>query len=172
MVTSVIFVKSAMGDSSDSLSVEGKKQVIKTAKFLEGVSFSKVFSSDSKNAIETAELLGGNEIFVRNELFEFNKIVFEEEPEGEDFFNENIDKALKSKAFFEEVLRDNRDSKVLIVAHRNVIRYLVCCALKLKPHSSPNIFINNSSVTHLFFDGSDLISVGCINSTAHLFLDE
>lgn len=180
MVTSVIFVKSATSEMSDTknvssaskgLSSEGRVQAAKTAKFLEGAGFSKVFVSDSLSARETAGIISDNELIVCDELFEFNKIVFEEEPEKIDFFNENIEKALNTKAFFEELLRSNRDSKILIVAHGNVIRCLTCHALKLKPQKAPNIFINNSSVTHLFFDGSDLISVGCVNSTAHLFLE-
>ena len=180
MVTSIVLVRHGATEKSNgepripgpSLSSEGVSQSKKTRSFLEGFNFSVVYSSNMKRAEETARLISPQEILVREELSEFNKIVFEEEPEFVDKFNDNIQLAIRSRAFFEKILRNHRDSKVLLVTHGNVIRYLVCFFLKLKPQVAPNFFVDNASITHLFFDGSDLISVGCINSTAHLFLDE
>lgn len=181
MVTSIVLVRHAASKSLEKeepripgpgITSQGKDQAKKTAMFLKGAMFSEVYCSSMLRAKETADIISKEEKTISDKLSEFNKIVFEEEPEHVDKFNENIDKALRSKEFFEEILRKHRDSKVLIVAHGNVIRFLTCNALKLKPHLAPNFFIDNASITQLFFDGNDLISVGCINSTAHLFIEE
>lgn len=181
MVTSIVLVRHAASKKPEkeepilpgpNITSTGKEQAKKTAKFLEGAKFSKVYSSPMLRAKETAEIISQEEKILSDELSEFNKIVFEEEPEHTDKFNENIEKAIKSKEYFEELLRKNRDSQILIVSHGNIIRFLTCHALKIKPHLAPNFFIDNASITQLFFDGNDLISVGCINSTAHLFLEE
>lgn len=179
MVTSVILVRHAASegvmsknDSEFGLTSAGESQARKTALFLKGVVFSRVFVSSMRRAKETAKVITNQEVVLCDELREFNKIVFEDQPEDTDMFNHDVERALNVKAFFEEVLRKHRDSKILIVSHGNVIRYLVCCSLKLKPHKAPNFFVDNSSITQLFFDGNELVSVGCVNSTAHLFLEE
>ncbi len=180
MVTSIVLVRHASSEQlgegepripGPSLTPVGREQSLKTAKFLENVKFFDVYSSSMHRAIETAKIITSQKLNVKEELSEFNKIVFEREPEEVDKFNDNVELALRAKAFFEKLLRDHRDSRLLIVSHGNVIRYLTCCALKLKPHLAPNFFIDNASITQLFFDGSDLVSVGSINSTAHLFVD-
>ncbi|MCC7574222.1 histidine phosphatase family protein [Candidatus Woesearchaeota archaeon] len=183
MVTSIILIRHASSETINpeqprtpglGLTESGKEQAKKTAMFLQGLTFSKIYTSKMTRAIETAQIITNQEIKQQENLNEFNKIVFEEQPEKEtkqlEKFNENIEQALKTKTVFEEILRKHRDSKVLIVAHGNVIRYLVCCALSLKPHKAPNFIISNASITHLFFEGNQLINVGCINSTTHLFL--
>ena len=181
MVTSITLIRhaSAPPQSKDepkipgpSITDEGVRQAKRTANFLEGASFLKVYTSSMARSIETAKIITTNDLIEVDALCEFNKIVFESEPENVDAFNEHMLLALRAKEFFEKLLRDNRDSKILIVSHGNVIRYLICFALKLKHHSAPNFFIDNASITKLLFDGSKLIGVGSINSTAHLFLDE
>ncbi len=180
MVTSVVLIRHAASEvlngepriPGPSLTSEGKRQAKKTASFFEGVSFSAVYSSNMSRALETVKLITSEEVVVAEELSEFNKIVFEEEPEFVDKFNDNIELALSAKAFFEKILRKHRDSKLLVVTHGNVIRYLVSFFLKLKPHSAPNFLVSNASITHLFFDGNELVSVGCVNSTAHLLIKD
>lgn len=152
------------------LTEAGTTQAIKTAQFLEGATFSKIYASTMTRAIQTAKQITKQEITQLDEFSEFNKIIFEEEPENIDAFNENMEKALRTKETFEKILREHKDSKIMIVTHGNVIRYLICYALNLKHHKAPNFFIDNASITHLFFDGNKLISIGCINSTTHLFL--
>jgi broad specificity phosphatase PhoE len=181
MVTSIILIRHASCEKTTPdernrqdhpLSKLGKEQAKKTANFLKGATFSKAYSSNMICAAETAQIITNQEVEQHENLAEFNKIVFEEQPEDVDKFNENIEYALKTKSFFEEILTKQRDSKILIVTHVNVIRYIICCALNLKPHKTPNIFISNAAITQLFFDGNQLISIGCINSTTHLFLKE
>jgi broad specificity phosphatase PhoE len=181
MVTSITLIRHAASDTvsykdsnkkDPSITSAGKKQALKTAFFLKGVSFSKIYTSVFARALETAEIITKEEKTKSEDLNEFNKIIFEEQPEDVEKFNDNMLQALKAKEFFEKILRVHRDCKVLIIAHGNVIRYLICSALKLKHQRAPNIFIDNASITNLFFDGNDLVSVGCINSTAHLFLNE
>lgn len=180
MVTSITLVRYASAELINQefkivysrLTSVGKNQAEKTAKFLEGANFSKIYSSTAKPAIEMAKIITKKEIIEQEELLEFNKIVFEEQPEDIDKFNENVVQALRTRSFFEKLLRDNRDSKILIITHSNVIRYLVCHVLHLRYQKAPSFFIDNASITNLFFDGNNLLSVGCINSTAHLFIDE
>ncbi|MFP4568180.1 MAG: histidine phosphatase family protein [Candidatus Woesearchaeota archaeon] len=180
MVTSITLIRHASAlPQSDaepripgvSITDEGVRQARRVAIFLEGASFSKIYTSTMARAIETAKIITKGDLIKVDELAEFNKIVFESEPENTDAFNKHMLLALRTKEFFENMLRENRDSKILIVAHGNVIRYLVCVVLNLKHYKAPNFFIDNASITKLFFDGVELVGVGSINSTAHLFLD-
>lgn len=179
MVTSITMIRHALSDvkaegepriPGPGLSNKGRDQATKLKKFLQGFSFSKVYCSNMKRAIETVKVISDKEPLIAEEFSEFNKIVFEEEHDAVEKQNENIVFALKTRAFFEELLRKNRDSSILMVSHGNVIRYLICISLKLKPHLAPNIFIDNASITRLFFDGEKLISIGCVNSTNHLLI--
>lgn len=180
MVTTIVFVrhghnkpysKSESKVPGPSLSNTGIEQAKLTASFLKGVSFSTTYTSSMLRAIETTKIITNHEAHTQDELVEFNKIVFEKYPENIEYFNTNIERALNTKKFFLNILKKHRDSRILIVAHGNTIRYLVASFLKLKPHKAPNFFIDNCSITKLFFDGTNLISVGCINSTTHLFLE-
>ena len=181
MVTSITLIRHASAETSTlkdarvpgpPITSTGEMQAQKTAQFLKGAKFTKIYTSKMQRAIETAKIITKDEKIETEKLNEFNKIIFEEQPEHIDNFNDNMLLALNTKSFFEQILRDHRDSKILIIAHGNVIRYIICCALKLKHQKAPNIFIDNASITNLFFDGMEIVSVGCINSTTHLFLNE
>jgi len=179
MVTTIVFIghnASELQNTEEKMLGQNitdtvQEQAKKTLKFFDGTKFSKIYTSNLAMAIETAKTITKKEPIIKEELADFNKIVFEKQPENTDKFNENIERALKTKAFFEEILRENRDQKLLIITNDNVIRYLVTTALKLKPQKAPNIFIDKLSITSLFFEGQELISIGCLNSTTHLFLN-
>ena len=181
MVTTITLIRHASAETpklkdarvpGPPLTKTGEAQAQKTAQFLKGAKFTKIYTSTMQRAKDTAKIITVEKKIETEKLNEFNKIIFEEQPEHTDAFNDNMLLALNTKSFFEQILREERDSKILIIAHGNVIRYLICYALKIKHQKAPNIFIDNASITNLFFDGLDLVSVGCINSTAHLFLNE
>lgn len=157
------------------LSAKGKIQAEKTGKYLRGLAFDAVLSSDMNRAAETAKAICRyqknimpKKIILCRLLAEHDEIVYGYThktkicPDGE------WAKARATIKFFQEILKKYKGKRVLISAHGNVIRACIGTALGFPLHYCPEINLFNASVSTIAFRGSRLRAIFHINDTHHL----
>mgnify|MGYP001571750692 CR=1 FL=1 len=106
-------------------------------------------------------------ILYNREFAEFNKIIFEENPKDMDKLKTNLKRARKTKTFFGNILIQNKEKRILIVAHGNVIRCMIGTSLGFPIRKTPDLNMFNCSISTLFFDKKNVVGIYHINSIDH-----
>ncbi len=121
------------------LNQTGINEALKLKEDIKGINFSKVYSSPLIRALETAEILTDKDIIIDNRLIERSNGELEgklksetpkdirfNDPEENRFGIENV-KLVEKRVddFFDEVIDEESDEKILLVTHAGVGMYLI-----------------------------------------------
>lgn len=122
------------------LNEEGKKQAQIVKEKLSGVKFDKVFSSPLKRAVETAQIISGQDIVIDDRLIErFNGELegkLKEEIEVYPDFNDPNDTRFGIESldvfrgrinnFLDEITKNYKNKNILVTTHAGVCLYVRC----------------------------------------------
>ncbi len=122
------------------LNEEGKKQAQIVKEKLSGVKFDKVFSSPLKRAVETAQIISGQDIVIDDRLIErFNGELegkLKEEIEVYPDFNDPNDTRFGIESldsfrgrinnFLDEITKNYKNKNILVATHAGVCLYVRC----------------------------------------------
>ncbi len=138
-----------LGSFEDELSAQGVNEIKKTKKFINNVSFDKVFSSERKRAIDSAKILVDEEITCDYRLNERDFGIFENKtykeicdshPKEKKAWEENwidyqipkgesVRRAYERTAEFMRMLEKENYENCLVVTHGGIIRLVYCYIL-------------------------------------------
>jgi broad specificity phosphatase PhoE len=156
-----------------NLTALGQRQARTVAKALRGVELSAIHCSTMPRARQTAAIL---KKALRSRLkVRFSPMLREKLPTPVPGLTERSDlpelrqNLLRMKRAHARLARPARGERTeLIVAHGNLIRLIVCLALKLKPVTWLKMNIHNCSVTILWVKDDATQILGSFNETGHL----
>ncbi|MGV8162876.1 MAG: phosphoglycerate mutase family protein [Candidatus Nanoarchaeia archaeon] len=152
------------------LTKKGILQAKKTGKYLSSFKFNRIYCSDMIRAIETAKEIKKYQkckISYHRELAEVNKIIYESKVKDRGKLKTNIKRAESALEFFRMILVNNKNKKILIVAHGNAIRALIGVSLNFKLSDAPHLGMNNCAISTLFFNGKKLVGMPHIGVIDH-----
>jgi len=143
------------------LTTRGILQAKHLAKYLKKEKISKIISSTQNRAIQTAEIV--NKVL---------KVPYEKDSRIREIYfpsesgKERKEERSKVKEFYEEVIKKNRKN-ILIVAHGNVNRYVICLNQQIEPK---NIKITQIPTCMNIFERKESGTIGMValNDTSHL----
>jgi serine/threonine-protein phosphatase PGAM5 len=130
----------AAGEGVEALTPLGRRQAVHLGKRLKAVDFGAVWHSDAPRAVETVEILAG---FLPDVPLHGSRLLREGIPSVAAHFSAEFrppraqmqeTRRRMDRAFERFFRRSNQDKKELIVAHGNLIRYLVRRALEDAAH--------------------------------------
>ena len=153
-----------------SLTKQGKAQAAITAEYLRNHKFDRIYVSDHRRSLETAQYIEKYQrakLIVCPELREVNHIVYKKKPADKRKLQEQSRKMRKAIAFFRRILRENRGKRILLVIHGNVIRVLIKTSMGLPIEEFPYFHTHHCSLTVLSFQGTKLHAVHALNVTDH-----
>lgn len=180
------------GTSNVLPSPEGIRQAKLLAEHTPFRTVDAIYSSDLSRAVKTAEILAEKfnlpvieeRGFRETDFGDWEGRLFsdllDEEPDGfEQFFTKpdkvhppNGETFLESQArvmtALEEIVADNDDKSIIVVAHGSVIRLILCAALSMPLRKMWAIGQFNTAVNILRVDDG-VATVELVNSTAHLY---
>lgn len=172
------------------LNDEGRRQAALLGKRLAGERIQKVYASDRKRAIETAQIVFGDiEIQKKKDLREINFGCFEGLSHAEileryaDVYNQWLrdpcaaqipggerlgDFAQRVTDAFTDVVGENRDRNIAVVAHGGALSILINGFLKT--HDFWGNIPESASLSIIEYNGG-VVSITLLNDTSHLHLN-
>lgn len=174
-------------DLGGSLTAMGREQAEYLAHYFEPFPFEAIYTSSMRRAFQTAEIIGGRHPHIRLETFRelWESIpVFPHHLEGKErerypeLSDAQISAKLAENKFYAEKAftlffqplngTDEEERHELIVAHGNLIRYLVCRVLDVDPRAWANMSINQCSITRVRVEDERGTILESFNETMHL----
>lgn len=150
----------------------------RTGRYLSGLSFDMIFSSDMNRARQTAEIINryqkmnkrakdfSNIVFAR-ELAEHDEIIYEKKPRFPRKFSQELSKAKLNIKFFKRILKEHAGKRILIVSHGNTIRACLGVSLGYPLRQAPELNLFNCSISSIIYDGEKLKSIFHVNLSDH-----
>jgi probable phosphoglycerate mutase len=180
------------GNRDPYLSEEGRRQTQLLMKRLSKEKIDVIYSSPLRRALEGAKMIAearNLNVCIRKELEEFNlgewqgKTIRKVEKEYPGMLNKWFTNPSKVEvpggetlaAFrkrivkvFDEIKRDYSNGTVLVVTHGGVISMYLVHVLEMNPDRIWRIPLKNTSLSVLYFDGDERVSLTLFNDTCHL----
>jgi len=177
-------------DLGGSLTSLGREQAEYVARYFEPFPLEAIHTSSMRRAYQTAEIIASRHPHLRlqtyRELWESIPVIpFRMQDKVLPLYANLDDAQLSAKLaenkyyaekafelFFQPVNgTEEEEYHELIVAHGNMIRYLVCRVLGVDPRAWANMTINQCSITRIRIDDNEGLSLESFNETMHLPYD-
>ncbi len=155
-----------------NLTKNGKWQAEKAGNFLRPFKFDKVFSSDMNRTMQTANIIMSHfkdpkpSISFHRKLSEHDEILYEGPRKGSKYRSE-LSKAKSSVSYFQKILKDYPDKRILMVAHGNVIRACIGTALGFNIFKTPKLHLLHGSISGVIFKDGKVKDIYYVNSVSH-----
>lgn len=152
-----------------SLTPLGREQARATARYLEQVPFAAIWSSTLPRARETAGIVAehlGAQVRTSRLLREglYTKVPGYNVPASE-----RREDRVRAEAAYARFFRTSRTERIeLLVCHGNLIRYLLCRALRAPAARWLRITTNHCGLTRIVIRDTGAVRVVSYNETAHL----
>lgn len=154
------------------LTKNGKWQAEKIGRFLRPFKFDKVFSSDMNRTMQTSNIIMEHfkdpkpSISFHRKLSEHDEILYENTVRGSKFKTE-LAKAKAAVSYFQKILKDYQEKRILMVVHGNVIRACVGTALGFDLLKTPKLHLLHGSISGVIFKDGRVKDIYYINSVSH-----
>ncbi len=174
-------------DLGGSLTALGREQAEYVAQYFEPFPFESIFTSSMRRAFQTTEIIAARHPHLRletfRELWESVPVVpfrlaGKEHERYPELSKEQLSSKLAENKFYAEKAfeiffqplngTDEEERHELIVAHGNLIRYLICRVLDVDPRAWANMSINQCSISRVRVDDLEGIALESFNETMHL----
>lgn len=174
-----------VGDPDMPLSASGKKQLVYLTKKLKTMGIERIYSSEYRRALETAEPLAHylkktmvveprlNEIdwhdWHKVKYFHMTEKTREKKFIGYKKMDHHLDQyQIKARRMLADIFEHNKHKKIAIFCHGNIIRTIITSIINSDIIGFLSMEVYQSSITKLTIDKSGYVKINYLNNISHL----